>query len=89
MATENTLAHTIRIPLGVLDARAHVHEDGTVTIGGHDGYPLPRRLTSAVWTVLETWMVERDDYGDGLTGSTVIPMDGWCELFAHRLQPVA
>lgn len=88
MTTENTFTHTITIPLGVVDARAHVHRDGTVHLDGTEGHPLPHRLTRAAWTVLETWMVEQDD-DSPMTGSTMIPMDGWRELFAHRLQPVA
>lgn len=85
MTTENTLAHTITIPLGVLDTRVHVHEDGTVMLDGHDGHPLPRRLTSVAWTALSTWMIEQDD-DSPMSGSTMIPMDGWRELFGQRLQ---
>lgn len=58
---------------------------GTVVLDGHDGHPLPLVLTSAAWGVLETWMLEQDD-DNPMSGSTVIPMDGWRELFGHRLQ---
>ncbi|WP_087484639.1 hypothetical protein [Brachybacterium massiliense] len=85
MTTENTLAHTIVIPLGVVDARARVHQDGTVRLLGHRGHPLPRRLVTAAWGVLSTWMIDRDGE-DPASGQTMVDPVAWQEMFAHRLQ---
>lgn len=85
MVTQNSTSHTIVIPLGVVDARARVHQDGTVRLLGHRGHPLPRRLASAAWGVLSTWMIDQDD-DSPMSGSTMIPVDGWRELFGQRLQ---
>lgn len=88
MPTQNSTSHTIVIPLGVVDARARVCQDGTVRLLGHRGHPLPRRLATAAWGVLSTWMIDRD--GDDLvSGQTVIDPDARHEMFAHRLQGAA
>lgn len=85
MATEPRL---IIIPLGVVDARARVHQDGTVRLLGHRGHPLPRRLATAAWGVLETWMLQQGDE-DPMLGQTMIDPDAWHEMFGHRLQGAA
>lgn len=87
MTTENTFAHTITIPLGVVDARARIALDGTVRLLGHRGHPLPCKLATAAWGVLSTWMIEQDG-DDPAAGQTMVDPDGWRELFAHRLQAV-
>ncbi|ATG51173.1 hypothetical protein CFK38_06265 [Brachybacterium vulturis] len=88
MATENTFTHTIVIPLGVVDARARITPDGTVRLLGHRGHPLPRKLATAAWAVLSTWMIEQDG-DDPATGQTMVDPVGWGELFSHRLQAPA
>lgn len=85
MATE---PHLIAIPLGVVDVRARVHQDGTVRLLGHRGHPLPRRLAAAAWGVLSTWMLQQDDE-DPASGQTMIDPDAWHETFAHRFATAA
>ena len=79
---------TITIPLGVVDARARIAPDGSVRLLGHRGHPLPRRLATAAWGVLETWMLEQDGE-DPATGQTMIDPVGWHETFGGRLQALA
>lgn len=88
VTTQGSTSHTIVIPLGVVDARARVHQDGTVRLLGHRGHPLPRRLATAAWGVLFTWMLQQDDEEPTL-GQTMIDPDAWHETFAHRLQGAA
>lgn len=90
MTTQNTHTHThtIVIPLGVVDARARIALDGTVRLLGHRGHPLPRRLATAAWGVLETWMLQQDG-DDPASGQTMIDPVGWHETFGHRLQAMA
>ena len=88
MTTQNSPSHVIVIPLGVADARARVHQDGTVRLLGHRGHPLPRRLATAAWGVLSTWMLEQDDE-DPASGQTMIDPDAWHETFAHRFATAA
>ena len=88
MTTENTSTHIVRIPLGVADARARIALDGTVRLLGHRGRPLNRKLATAAWGVLSTWMIEQDG-DDPVAGQTMIDPAMWREMFGHRLQPVA
>lgn len=88
MTTQDSPSHTIVIPLGVVDARARVHQDGTVRLLRHRGHPLPRRLATAAWGVLSTWMLEQD-HEDPASGQTMVHPDAWHEMFAHRLQGAA
>ena len=88
MTTQNSPSHTIVIPLGVVDARARVHQDGTVRLLGHRGHPLQRRLATAAWGVLSTWMLQQD-HEDPASGQTMIDPDAWHEMFGHRFQGAA
>ena len=84
MTTQNTIV----IPLGVVDARARIAPDGTVRLLGHRGHPLPRRLATAAWGVLGTWMLEQDGE-EPATGQTMIDPIGWHEMFGSRLEALA
>lgn len=88
MTNQNSPTATITIPLGVVDARARVHQDGTVRLLGHRGHPLPRRLATAAWGVLSTWVFQQDDE-DPASGQTMISPHAWREVFGHRLQGAA
>lgn len=88
MTTQNSPSCTVVIPLGVVDARARVHLDGTVRLLGHRGHPLPRRLATAAWGVLSTWMLQQD-HDDPAFGQTMVDPVMWREMFAHRLQGAA